>query len=328
MLRSLEHPNIVQYLGTETTKKYLFVFMEFCAGGSVQQAIRKWGALCEAVVRRYTLQILEGLCFLHRAKIAHRDIKPSNLLLHDGIVKLADFGTARVTETAAENALQVEKESFTAGHVGTCIYMAPEVMQTGSKNEELSLVDESGTRADRRGEVKFDMLKTDIWSLGVSIVEMATGEPAFPSQAKAVYSVCVQEKGPKMPDCLSSEGKAFLKQCFQYDFDERPGSSELINHAFCSSSEVLNPDFLRTSATTPNLLSQLSENTTLLTELEDSMGDSLDKMRGEEKGTGYRGVRGEVEDDEEDEIVEELIELSSSDYRTLRSIDHSFASGW
>ena len=120
MLRSLEHPNIVQYLGTETSKKHLFVFMEYCAGGSVQQAIRKWGALCEAVVRRYTLQILEGLCFLHKAKIAHRDIKPSNLLLHDGIVKLADFGTARVTETATENALNVKKESFSAGHVGTC----------------------------------------------------------------------------------------------------------------------------------------------------------------------------------------------------------------
>ena len=204
--------------------------------------------------------------------------------------------------------------------------MAPEVMQTGSKNEELSLVDEIGDRAGKRGEVEFDMLKTDIWSLGASIVEMATGEPAFPSQTKAVYSVCVQEKGPKIPDCLSTTGKTFLSECFQYDFSSRPGSAELACHAFCSSSDVLNPDFLRTSATTPNLLSQLSENTTILTELEDSMEDSLDKKRGEENPRKGGGEEGEEEG--EDEIVEELVEISSSDFRTLSSIDTSFASGW
>jgi len=136
-LRKLEHPNIVSYLGTEQRKKQLFVFMQYCAGGSVAAAIKKWGALCEAVVRRYTLQILDGLTFLHSRQIAHRDIKPSNLLLHDGIVKLADFGTARFTETATQENLQVKKESFTAGHVGTCIYMAPEVMSSGSKHEEV-----------------------------------------------------------------------------------------------------------------------------------------------------------------------------------------------
>jgi serine/threonine protein kinase len=72
MLKSLSHQNIVRYLGTEKSKKHLFVFMEFCAGHSVAHAIKKWGALCEAVVRRYTVQILCGLCYLHSKFIGER----------------------------------------------------------------------------------------------------------------------------------------------------------------------------------------------------------------------------------------------------------------
>ena len=148
LLKTFSHNNIVSYLGTEKTKKHLFVLMEFCAGGSVANAIKKWGALCEAVVRRYTVQILCGLCYLHSKKIAHRDIKPSNLLIHDGVVKLADFGTAK-NNTAS---LNVVAESFTGGYVGTQIYMAPEVMMAGSHE------DEGGAEEVRGGDERSDDL--------------------------------------------------------------------------------------------------------------------------------------------------------------------------
>jgi serine/threonine protein kinase len=93
--------------------------MEFASGGSIANNLKKWGALCENVVRRYTSQILDGLSYLHSLNIAHRDIKPSNILLHDGIVKLADFGTARSQTQKELEVGSPKKNSFTKGHVGT-----------------------------------------------------------------------------------------------------------------------------------------------------------------------------------------------------------------
>lgn len=151
---------------------------------------------------------------------------------------------------------------------------------------------------------------------------MASGEPAFASQAKAVYSVCIQEKGPRIPDCLSGEGKDFLTRCFQHDFLHRPDSISLREHAFCDfGSFGSNPDFLRTSATTPNLLAEMSEDfTTIHTEFD--LSNSMEDSKGEVKVEGGEG-------EESSEVVEELLELSSSDFKTLSSYkSDSFTGGW
>lgn len=77
LLKTLEHPNIVRYLGTEVTAQYLTIFLEYVPGGSVRALIEKFGALEEPVARSYTRQLLLGLEYLHRSGIAHRDIKVS-----------------------------------------------------------------------------------------------------------------------------------------------------------------------------------------------------------------------------------------------------------
>ena len=95
LLRELDHPNIVQYLGTQRTKRRLYIFLEFASGGSVSSRLKNFGTFSEAVIRRYTLHILRGLDYLHGHNIIHRDVKGSNLLVHTGTVKLADFGCSK-----------------------------------------------------------------------------------------------------------------------------------------------------------------------------------------------------------------------------------------
>jgi serine/threonine protein kinase len=132
LMRSLNHPNIVQYLGAEvdTKNNILNIFQEWVAGGSVSSLLKKFGAFSPAVVRSYTTQILQGLDYLHSHHIIHRDIKVSvkfvgtcmhtfrpltipfslffpalttiqggNILIsNDGSVKLADFGASKRVE--------------------------------------------------------------------------------------------------------------------------------------------------------------------------------------------------------------------------------------
>jgi serine/threonine protein kinase len=89
-LRRLEHPNIVSYYGYEERDDKLFIFTEWCPGGSISDMLKKFGALEEHVVALYTRQILEGLKYLHGNGIIHRDIKGANLLVDaSGNVKLA-----------------------------------------------------------------------------------------------------------------------------------------------------------------------------------------------------------------------------------------------
>ncbi|KAL5060992.1 hypothetical protein RYX36_032596 [Vicia faba] len=207
LLKDLSHPNIVRYLGTVREEDTLNILLEFVPGGSISSLLGKFGAFPEAVIRTYTKQILLGLEYLHKNGIMHRDIKGANILVDNkGCIKLADFGASKqVVELATMSGAKSMK--------GTPYWMAPEViLQTGHS------------------------FSADIWSVGCTVIEMATGKPPWSQQYQqevaALFHIGTTKSHPPIPDHLSAGAKDFLLKCLQKEPILRLSASELLQHPF------------------------------------------------------------------------------------------------
>ncbi|MGK2960664.1 MAG: protein kinase domain-containing protein, partial [Gemmatimonadaceae bacterium] len=199
---AIDHPNIatVHEIG-ETDDGRLFITMGYYEGGTLRDRIER-GKMSVDAALGVTLQAATGLSAAHRRGIVHRDIKPENLLLtSEGLVKIADFGLAKVGES-----------SSTAGKaIGTAAYMSPE--------------QSAAAEVDAR---------TDLWSLGVVLYEMLAGERPFPGEKKKAILDSIRSDSPDLGGRIEHGVpvgvRAIVERCLQKEPAARYQSADELIH--------------------------------------------------------------------------------------------------
>lgn len=238
VLDECNSPHIVGFYGSFYSDGEINVCMEYMDGGSLDLVLKKVGKIPENVLGKVTIAVLKGLSYLReKHNIMHRDVKPSNILVNsNGEIKLCDFGVSGQLIDSMAN-------SF----VGTRSYMAPERLQGNHYT-----------------------VQSDIWSLGLSLVEMAVGRYPIPppdhrelaaifgSQYKYDHSIAddpapprtmsifelldyiVNEAPPSIPSgrMFSSQFKQFVDRCLKRNPSERGDLKTLMGHEWISKSDL------------------------------------------------------------------------------------------
>lgn len=210
VMKSKKHPNVVNYYDSYLVDgNQLWVIMEFLQFGPltdlVTRLILREGQI--AVLVRETLKAIE---FLHSNRIIHRDIKSDNILLgHEGQVKVIDFGFCAQLEDMDE-----KRRTF----AGSPYWLSPEIITRKAYDT-----------------------KTDIWSLGILIIEMLEGAPPYLNEAplKAIYLIASRGKPDINYRKLSPELASFLDLCLNIDPEARATATQLLEHPFLKTAEPL-----------------------------------------------------------------------------------------
>jgi len=217
IMKQCRSPYIISYYGSYFKENELWIVMEYCGAGSVSDLMRITDkVLNEEQIAVVVRDALKGLVYLHSLRKIHRDIKAGNILLNEkGESKLADFGVSgQLSDTMAKRQTVI----------GTPFWMAPEVIQ----------------------EVGYDV-KADLWSLGITCIEMAEGKPPYSNihPMRAIFMI-PSRPPPKLtePDNWSKDFNDFIAKCLTKNPEQRPHASELLKHPFvqkAKSTSVLQP---------------------------------------------------------------------------------------
>ncbi|CAM9680169.1 unnamed protein product [Lampetra fluviatilis] len=209
MMKECKHQNIVAYFGSYLRRDKLWICMEYCGGGSLQDIYHVTGPLLEPQIAYMCRETLQGLAYLHSRGKMHRDIKGANILLTDhGDVKLADFGvSAQITATIAK------RKSF----IGTPYWMAPEV-----------------AAVERKGGYN---QQCDVWAVGITAIELAELQPPL-FDLHPMRVLFLMSKSGYQPPKLKDKGRwspvfhNFIKLALTKNPKKRPAAEKLLTHAF------------------------------------------------------------------------------------------------
>uniref|UniRef100_A0A8B9ZJ64 non-specific serine/threonine protein kinase n=1 Tax=Anas platyrhynchos TaxID=8839 RepID=A0A8B9ZJ64_ANAPL len=256
------HRNIATYYGAFIKKNppgmddQLWLVMEFCGAGSVTDLIKntKGNTLKEEWIAYICREILRGLSHLHQHKVIHRDIKGQNVLLTENAeVKLVDFGvSAQLDRTVGR------RNTF----IGTPYWMAPEVIA-----------------CDENPDATYDF-KSDLWSLGITAIEMAEGAPPLCDMhpMRALFLI-PRNPAPRLKSKKwSKKFQSFIESCLVKNHSQRPTTEQLMKHPF-----------IRDQPNERQVRIQLKDHI-----------DRTKKKRGEKDETEYEYSGSEEEEEEND----------------------------
>lgn len=211
MMRQCESDFVVKYYGSYFKNSDLWIVMEYCAARSVSDMMRLFKKpFSEEKIQTVLYFTLKGLEYLHGKRKIHRDVKAGNILLTaEGAAKLADFGVAgQLSDTMTKRNTVI----------GTPFWMAPEVIQ----------------------EVGYDCM-ADIWSLGITSLEMAEGKPPYADihPMRAIFMIPTKQPPSfRQPDKWSGLFKDFLSNCLKKLPEDRLTAEQLLKHEFITRADI------------------------------------------------------------------------------------------
>ncbi|XP_036386101.1 mitogen-activated protein kinase kinase kinase 12 [Megalops cyprinoides] len=208
-LRKLKHPNIITFKGICTQAPCYCIIMEYCAQGQLYEVLRAGRKITPSLLVDWSMGIAGGMNYLHLHKIIHRDLKSPNMLItYDDLVKISDFGTSK----------ELSDKSTKMSFAGTVAWMAPEVI----RNEPVSE-------------------KVDIWSFGVVLWEMLTGEVPYKDvdSSAIIWGVGNNSLQLPVPESCPDGFKILLRQCWNCKPRNRPSFRQILLHLDIASADVL-----------------------------------------------------------------------------------------
>ncbi|HJB61895.1 MAG TPA: Stk1 family PASTA domain-containing Ser/Thr kinase [Candidatus Ruminococcus gallistercoris] len=188
----LSHPNIVKVYDVSFGDRIQYIVMEYVDGITLKQYIEQQGEIKWREALYFTVQILQALQHAHERGIIHRDIKPQNImLLEDGSIKVMDFGIARFT--------QAETQTMTDKAIGSVHYIAPEQARGGHIND-----------------------KADIYSVGVMLYEMLTGQLPFVADNAVSVAIMQMQAEPTPPTRINPSIPKGLEEITMHAMEKNP----------------------------------------------------------------------------------------------------------